>query len=103
MEPDRTEESGVPPGSTPRRPRRPRDAKVGLERVAEVHYCRSDAEANQYLALGPEWDLQEIVPMRSVSPDGQEQDAIHYIVVRWENDADRERLSRRDVRLRRES
>lgn len=71
--------------------------------MAEVHYCRTDQEANDYLALGPEWDLQEILPMRSVSADGEEFDAVHYVVVRWENDSDRERLRRRDVRSRRES
>lgn len=68
----------------------------GLERIAEVHYCRTDSEANQYLALGPEWDLQDIIPMRTEGPDGAERDEIHYVVARWETDTDRARLRQRD-------
>jgi hypothetical protein len=71
----------------------------GLERIAEVHYCRTDAEANEYLALGPEWDLQDIVPMRTEGPDGVERDEIHYVVARWETDRDRARLRQRDRRF----
>lgn len=71
----------------------------GLERIAEVHYCRTDAEANEYLALGPEWDLQDIVPMRTEGPDGVEHDEIHYVVARWETDRDRARLRQRDRRF----
>ena len=71
----------------------------GLERIAEVHYCRTDTEANEYLALGPEWDLQDIVPMRNEGPDGSERDEIHYVVARWETDRDRARLRQRDRRF----
>jgi len=79
-----------------RRRRPPQDA--GLERISQVHYCRSDAEANQYLALGPEWDLQDIIPMRVETEDGGERDEIHFIVARWENERDRARLRKRDRR-----
>ncbi|MCE9636721.1 MAG: hypothetical protein K8T90_13540 [Planctomycetes bacterium] len=74
-------------------------ADQGLERIAEVHYCRTDSEANEYLALGPEWDLQDIVPMRADSADGGERDEIHYVVARWETDRDRARLRQRDRRF----
>ena len=74
-------------------------ADQGLERIAEVHYCRTDSEANDYLALGPEWDLQDIVPMRADSADGGERDEIHYVVARWETDRDRARLRQRDRRF----
>ncbi len=77
-----------------RRNRRPGQAK--LERIAEVHYCRTDTEANQWLALGPEWDLQDIVPMRVETDDGGERDEVHFVVARWENDRDRARLRTRD-------
>ncbi len=72
---------------------------LGFERIAEVHYCRSDEEANQYLALGPEWDLQDILPMRVETEDGGVLDEIHFIVARWESDRDRARLRSRDHRL----
>ncbi len=81
-----------------RRRRRSGDS-LGFERIAEVHYCRGDDEANQYLALGPEWDLQDIVPMRVETEDGGERDEIHFIVARWENDRDRARLRARDRRI----
>lgn len=80
----------------PRRRRRRRADAAGFERIAEVHYCRSDYEANQYLALGPEWDLQDIIPMRVETDDGGERDEIHFIVARWENERDRARLRKRD-------
>jgi len=72
---------------------------AGLERIAEVHYCRTDTEANEYLSLGPEWDLQDIVPMRTEGEDGSERDEIHYVVARWETDRDRARLRQRDRRF----
>ncbi len=81
-----------------RRRRRRRPADTGLERIAQVHYCRTDAEANQYLALGPEWDLQEIIPMRVETDDGGERDEVHFVVARWENERDRARLRKRDIR-----
>jgi len=80
-----------------RRRRRP-PADAGLERISEVHYCRTDAEANQYLALGPEWDLQDIIPMRVETEDGGERDEVHFVVARWENERDRARLRKRDIR-----
>jgi len=80
----------------PRRRRRRRPGAADFERIAEVHYCRNDYEANQYLALGPEWDLQDILPMRVETDDGAERDEIHFIVARWENDQDRARLRKRD-------
>jgi hypothetical protein len=79
-----------------RRRRRRRPDSADFERISEVHYCRSDYEANQYLALGPEWDLQDILPMRVETDDGGERDEIHFIVARWENDRDRARLRKRD-------
>ena len=79
-----------------RRRRPPQD--TGLERISEVHYCRTDAEANQYLALGPEWDLQDIIPMRVETEDGGERDEVHFVVARWENERDRARLRKRDRR-----
>jgi hypothetical protein len=79
-----------------RRRRVKSDGTVGLERIAEIHYCRSDSEANEYLALGPEWDLQDIIPMRVETDDGGERDEIHFVVARWETDADRARLRQRD-------
>jgi hypothetical protein len=97
--------SGAPePAGTPETTPQPKDRRRrskspeggGLERIAEVHYCRSDAEANEYLALGPEWDLQDIIPMRVEGDDGAERDEIHFVVARWETDADRARLARRD-------
>ncbi len=86
------------PSSSPkdRRRRVKQDGSGGLERIAEVHYCRSDQEANEYLALGPEWDLQDIIPMRVETDDGGERDEIHFVVARWETDADRARLRTRD-------
>jgi len=84
---------------TKRRRRRRRPAQdAGLERISQVHYCRTDAEANQYLALGPEWDLQDIIPMRVETEDGGERDEVHFIVARWENERDRARLRKRDRR-----
>jgi len=80
-----------------RRRRRP-SPDAGLERISQVHYCRTDAEANQYLALGPEWDLQDIIPMRVETEDGGERDEVHFIVARWENERDRARLRKRDRR-----
>ena len=80
-----------------RRRRRP-PASQQLERICEVHYCRTDSEANQYLALGPEWDLQDIIPMRVETEDGGERDEIHFVVARWENERDRARLRKRDIR-----
>src|SRR5688572_21520921 len=71
-------------------------AEAGLERIAEVHYCVSDAEANQYLALGPEWDLQDILPMRVETAEGGERDEVHFVVARWETDRDRAKLRQRD-------
>lgn len=68
---------------------------AGLERIAEVHYCTSDTKANEWLALGPEWDLQDILPMRVETEEG-ERDEVHYIVARWETDRDRARLRQRD-------
>ena len=79
-----------------RRRRPPQD--TGLERISQVHYCRTDAEANQYLALGPEWDLQDIIPMRVETEDGGERDEVHFVVARWENERDRARLRKRDRR-----
>ncbi len=81
-----------------RRRRRRRPPEQGLERIAEVHYCRTDGEANQYLALGPEWDLQDIIPMRVETEDGGERDEVHFVVARWENERDRARLRKRDRR-----
>jgi len=81
-----------------RRRRRRRPPETGLERIAQVHYCRTDAEANQYLALGPEWDLQDIVPMRVETDDGGERDEVHFVVARWETERDRARLRKRDRR-----
>lgn len=82
--------------SKDRRRRVKKDGTAGLERIAEIHYCRSDQEANEYLALGPEWDLQDIIPMRVETDDGGERDEIHFVVARWETDADRARLRQRD-------
>ena len=79
-----------------RRRRVKSDGSAGLERIAEIHYCKSDQEANEYLALGPEWDLQDIIPMRVETDDGGERDEIHFVVARWETDADRARLRQRD-------
>ena len=79
-----------------RRRRPPQDS--GLERISQVHYCRTNAEANQYLALGPEWDLQDIIPMRVETEDGGERDEVHFVVARWENERDRARLRKRDRR-----
>ena len=78
------------------RRRRHRSPTAGLERIAEVHYCRSDDDANQYLALGAEWDLQDIIPMRVETEDGGERDEVHFIVARWETERDRRRLRERD-------
>ncbi len=83
-------------GPKRRRRRRPGDPMAGLERIAEIHYCRSDQEANQYLALGPEWDLQDIIPMRVETEDGGERDEVHFVVARWETDRDRALLRKRD-------
>ncbi len=105
---EQPESSGAPePAGTPEAPAQPKDRRrrshpgevAGLERIAEVHYCRSDQEANEYLALGPEWDLQDILPMRVETDDGGERDEIHFVVARWETDADRARLARRDRRF----
>ncbi len=87
-------------GATDKKPRRRRrrSPHAKLERIAEVHYCRTDDEANQWLALGPEWDLQDIIPMRVETEDGGERDEIHFIVARWENERDRRRLRMRDLR-----
>jgi hypothetical protein len=91
------ESSSQKPGAVSRGRRGPRPGPdVGLERIAEVHTCRSDDEANQYLALGPEWDLQDIIPARVETPDGGERDEVHYVVARWETDQDRARLRQRD-------
>jgi hypothetical protein len=84
------------PSHKDRRRRVKADGTVGLERIAEIHYCKSDQEANEYLALGPEWDLQDIIPMRVETDDGGERDEIHFVVARWETDADRARLRQRD-------
>lgn len=90
-------ETGAEASAVTRGRRGPRPGPdAGLERIAEVHYCRTDREANEYLALGPEWDLQDIVPMRTDGPDGSERDEIHYVVARWETDRDRARLRQRD-------
>ena len=93
-EPTETPQSSV--GAKDRRRRVKADGSVGLERIAEIHYCRSDSEANEYLSLGPEWDLQDIIPMRVETDDGGERDEIHFVVARWETDADRARLRQRD-------
>ena len=93
-EPTETPQSSSSPKD--RRRRVKADGSVGLERIAEIHYCRSDSEANEYLALGPEWDLQDIIPMRVETDDGGERDEIHFVVARWETDADRARLRTRD-------
>lgn len=98
-DPDRQddESAGKKSGPVSRGRRGPRPGPdVGLERIAEVHTCRSDEEANQYLALGPEWDLQDIIPARVETPEGQERDEVHYVVARWETDQDRARLRTRD-------
>ena len=87
-----------PPSKEPRRRRRTAP-EMGLERIAEVHYCRTDQEANDYLALGPEWDLQDILPMRVETDDGGERDEVHFVVARWETDRDRARLRQRDRRF----
>ncbi len=84
------------PAHKDRRRRVKTDGNVGLERIAEIHYCKSDQEANDYLSLGPEWDLQDIIPMRVETDDGGERDEIHFVVARWETDADRARLRQRD-------
>jgi hypothetical protein len=97
-DPAAAQETGPKPGAVRRRGRGNPD-DLGFERIAEVHYCRSDEEANQYLALGPEWDLQDILPMRVETEDGGILDEVHFIVARWENDRDRERLRSRDHRL----
>ena len=69
------------------------------ERVAEVHACTSAAEANQYLALGPEWDLWEVIPVDSgTDEDGDDPMSLKFIVVRWESAADRARTASRDQR-----
>ena len=93
-----SESAGTPEASLPkdRRRRVKGDQNAGLERIAEIHYCRSDQEANEYLSLGPEWDLQDIIPMRVETEDGGERDEVHFVVARWETDADRDRLARRD-------
>ena len=94
------DEAGAETAPVTRGRRGPRPGPdAGLERIAEVHYCRTDTEANEYLALGPEWDLQDIVPMRTDGPDGAERDEIHYVVARWETDRDRARLRQRDRRF----
>jgi hypothetical protein len=99
-EDDETTEAGTEEAPVTRGRRGPRAGPdEGLERIAEVHYCRTDAEANEYLALGPEWDLQDIVPMRTEGADGAERDEIHYVVARWETDRDRARLRQRDRRF----
>jgi hypothetical protein len=87
------------PALKDRRRRVKADGTMGLERIAEIHYCRSDQEANEYLSLGPEWDLQDIIPMRVETDDGGEKDEIHFVVARWETDADRARLRQRDRRF----
>ena len=103
--PARQPAHGREPGERPdsadaqkRHRRRGRRPDAGLERISEVHYCRTDEEANQYLALGPEWDLQDIIPMRVETDDGGERDEVHFVVARWENDRDRARLRKRDRR-----
>lgn len=102
-EPSEQNQAGGEPTETPEpapiakdRRRRVKNDGAGLERIAEIHYCRGDEEANQYLALGPEWDLQDIIPMRVETDDGGERDEIHFVVARWETDADRARLRQRD-------
>lgn len=94
-DPQRDPDSDEDPVVRGRRGPRP-GPDAGLERIAEVHYCRTDSEANEYLALGPEWDVQDIVPMRIEGPDGNDRDEIHYVVARWETDRDRARLRQRD-------
>ncbi len=94
-----TESASSPESSAPHKDRRRRvkpDGAAGLERIAEIHYCRGDQEANEYLALGPEWDLQDIIPMRVETDDGGERDEIHFVVARWETEVDRARLRQRD-------
>ncbi len=98
-DPKSSPESAGASDTVPAKDRRRRvraDKDVGLERIAEIHYCRSDSEANEYLSLGPEWDLQDIIPMRVETDDGGERDEVHFVVARWETDADRARLARRD-------
>jgi hypothetical protein len=91
--------AGKPEKAVTRGRRGPRAGpEVGLERIAEVHYCNSDEEANQYLALGPEWDLQDILPMRVETQEGGERDEVHFVVARWETDKDRAKLRQRDRR-----
>ena len=90
-----TPETGPKQAAVRRRGRGSQD-DLGFERIAEVHYCRSDEEANQYLALGPEWDLQDIIPMRVETEDGGILDEVHFIVARWESDRDRARIRSRD-------
>ena len=93
------EPAGSPETTPPAKDRRRRvkdGGGIGLERIAEIHYCRGDQEANEYLSLGPEWDLQDIIPMRVETDDGGERDEVHFIVARWETDADRARLRQRD-------
>jgi hypothetical protein len=102
-EPGGSSDTAGAPETTPsakdRRRRGKADGSVGLERIAEIHYCRGDQEANEYLSLGPEWDLQDIIPMRVETEDGGERDEIHFVVARWETDADRRRLRQRDRRF----
>jgi hypothetical protein len=96
----KTSEASPEPAQVTKGRRGPRKGpEAGLERIAEVHYCSSDEEANQYLALGPEWDLQDILPMRVETQDGGERDEVHFIVARWETDRDRARLRQRDRRF----
>ena len=93
------EPTETPESSSTHKDRRRRvksDGTIGLERIAEIHYCKSDQDANEYLSLGPEWDLQDIIPMRVETDDGGERDEIHFVVARWETDADRARLRQRD-------
>lgn len=99
-ETDASAEGASEPSKVTKGRRGPRKgAEQGLERIAEVHYCTSDEDANQYLALGPEWDLQDILPMRVETQEGGERDEVHFIVARWETDRDRARLRQRDRRF----
>ncbi len=71
------------------------------DRVAEMYVCCSAEEANQYLALGPEWDLKEVMGHFEPSDEGDTPGkktaaTMVFVVVRWETAKDRARIRRRD-------
>jgi hypothetical protein len=76
-------------------------------RIAEIKVCRTLGEANQYLALGPEWKIHETYP-RSIEDEDDDPDfagdtktpdkkcPLIFIIARHETPADRERIKSRD-------